>query len=82
MIGTGVELAILGNWSAKIEYNYMDFDSHSYLFPTVTVPAFPAINGVLDRFDVTQRIHLIKFGINYRFGYNDSPRVMTITSAW
>jgi outer membrane immunogenic protein len=69
MIGTGVEQSIFGNWSAKIEYNYMDFGTHDYLFRTVSVPAAPVINGVLDRFDVTQRIHLIKFGVNYRFGY-------------
>ena len=67
MIGTGIEQAISGNWSAKIEYNYMDFGTETNLFPVLRIAGAP---GLFDRFDVTQRIHLIKFGINYRFGYD------------
>jgi outer membrane immunogenic protein len=69
MIGAGVEQAIAGNWSAKIEYDYMDFGTKSELLTTVTSPAVPAINGLLNNFNVTQQVHLIKFGVNYRFGY-------------
>jgi outer membrane immunogenic protein len=68
MLGTGVEQAIAGGWSAKIEYNYMEFDTKNYVFPVVTSAAVPAINGLLNNFAVTQRMHTIKFGINYRFG--------------
>jgi outer membrane immunogenic protein len=64
MVGTGVEVAIWGNWSAKVEYNYMDFGTKNYRFNTT--PLTP----VFDNFDITQRLHLIKFGINYRFGYD------------
>jgi outer membrane immunogenic protein len=67
MIGTGIEQAISGNWSAKIEYNYMDFGTETNFFPVLRIAGAP---GLFDRFDVTQRIHLIKFGINYRFGYD------------
>jgi outer membrane immunogenic protein len=72
MIGTGVEQAIFGGWSAKVEYNYMDFGNKDYRFNAV-----PGLNGtiaagLLDHFNVTERIHLIKFGVNYRFGYAGS----------
>ena len=32
MFGAGLEYAFLGNWSAKIEYNYIDFRSEDYNF--------------------------------------------------
>lgn len=54
-IGAGVEYAIVANWTAKIEYNYMDFGSHGTTFD----------NG--DSADITQRIHAVKAGVNYRF---------------
>jgi outer membrane immunogenic protein len=75
MIGAGVEQAISGNWSAKIEYDYMDFGTKTDQFPVVTVAGTPAVTGLLSRFDITQQVHLIKFGINYRFGYYAAPAV-------
>ena len=64
MFGAGVEYAFTPNWSAKIEYNYIDFDVESYAFPiSVLGVAVPITAGV----DVDQRQHLIKAGINYRF---------------
>ncbi len=59
MFGTGVEYAFTGNWSAKVEYNFMDFGTKTYLFP-----------GIIgnDFVDIRERIHLVKFGLNYRFG--------------
>ena len=32
MIGVGVEHAVNMNWSAKMEYNFMDFGTKSYNF--------------------------------------------------
>jgi hypothetical protein len=46
----------------------MEFDTKNYVFPVVTSAAVPAVNGLLNNFAVTQRMHTIKFGINYRFG--------------
>jgi outer membrane immunogenic protein len=63
MVGTGVEVAIAGNWSAKVEYNYMDLGTKNYIFNTV--PAVPALNN----WNITERLHLVKFGVNYRFGW-------------
>ncbi len=61
MVGVGVEYAFWQNWSAKIEYNFMDFgtDTHTQTF---------IAGGACCDFDVDQQIHVVKFGINYRFG--------------
>lgn len=60
MFGTGVEYAVTSNWSAKIEYNYLDFGSDNVTFK---LPY-----GASANVDIDQKIHLIKAGINYRFG--------------
>jgi len=65
MFGTGVEYAITGNWSAKVEYDYLDFGTHRE-----RLPGFTVLNaGVPIDVDIRQRIHLVKFGVNYRFGW-------------
>jgi outer membrane immunogenic protein len=68
MIGTGIEYAFAPNWSAKVEYNYMDFGTKGYVFNLT-----PTEPGLFDRFDITQRIHLVKFGLNYRFDLGKAP---------
>jgi outer membrane immunogenic protein len=59
-IGTGVEYAFTSNWSAKVEYNYLNFSKHTETFNTVV--------AVPINIDMTENVHAIKFGINYRFG--------------
>jgi outer membrane immunogenic protein len=44
MLGLGTEYALRNNWSAKIEYNMMDFNPGT--------------------------IHVVKAGMNYRFGFD------------
>lgn len=78
MIGAGVEHAFLANWSAKLEYNYMDFGSESLGFTSggsggcealAKSYSYEGCHGSKSiNADITQKIHLIKFGINYRFG--------------
>ena len=63
MIGTGVEYAFTPSWSAKIEYNYMDFGNKTLPFDV----RFGGGSTSID-VDVDQKIHLVKFGVNYRFG--------------
>jgi outer membrane immunogenic protein len=58
-VGAGIEWAVLGNWSIKAEYNYIDFG-------TVRLTETGAGGTVV--LDHTQRVHLAKFGLNYRFG--------------
>ncbi|GIK80135.1 MAG: porin family protein [Alphaproteobacteria bacterium] len=52
-VGTGLEWAISPNWSAKLEYNYLDFGADR-----VSPLAI----------DVDSQAHLVKLGLNYRFG--------------
>jgi outer membrane immunogenic protein len=61
MLGAGIEYAFLDNWSAKIEYNYMDLGTRSNHFNDVTGTIF------LDT-DIRERINVVKVGINYRLG--------------
>jgi outer membrane immunogenic protein len=62
-VGTGVEWALGPQWSAKLEYNYLDFGKDTYNFAP-----FPI--------DVDTQVHLVKAGINYRFGgYGKAPVV-------
>jgi outer membrane immunogenic protein len=63
-VGTGVEYAITQSWSAKIEYNFMDFQKDTVTF---TAPIVGPVNV-----DTTSYIHAVKFGVNYRF---DGPVV-------
>jgi outer membrane immunogenic protein len=58
-IGGGIEYGFAANWSAKLEYNFIDFGTERLNF---VAPA-----GVVFAFDHAQQVHLAKFGINYRF---------------
>ena len=55
--GAGVEYAFAPSWSAKLEYNYMDFGDKTVSF-TPTTSA-----------NIDQQIHAVKLGINYKFGF-------------
>jgi outer membrane immunogenic protein len=59
-VGTGIEWALAGGWTAKAEYNYMDFGRR-----TVDFGVDAAGNPV--NLDVDQRISTVKAGVNYRF---------------
>jgi outer membrane immunogenic protein len=61
MLGAGLEYAFIDNWSAKLEYNYMDFGTRGVRFVDTTGLLF------LDT-SIRERIQVVKVGINYRFG--------------
>jgi outer membrane immunogenic protein len=64
MLGIGAEYAFTNNWSAKIEYNYMDMGSHAQRFTD-------SIGGnLLIDTDIRERLNVVKVGVNYRFGVN------------
>lgn len=64
LVGGGVEWAIFGNWSAKVEYDYIHFGG---IDETSFVMSNPAIFSTGGAFGVSQENHLVKGGINYRF---------------
>jgi high affinity Mn2+ porin len=59
--GVGVEVAVSGNWSATVEYDYIDLSRRMYDLSGFGLP------GVA----VDPNINLVKLGLNYRFG--DTP---------
>src|SRR5690348_9158197 len=59
--GLGLEFAVSGNWSAKLEYDYVDLSRQRY-----------ELSGFgLANVNVDPRIQLAKIGLNYHFG--DTP---------
>lgn len=57
LIGFGTEFDLGKNWSAKTEYNYIDFGRHTAL-------ASDGVSTLTDRTSTSQ----VKVGVNYRFG--------------
>jgi outer membrane immunogenic protein len=60
-VGVGVEYAWGGNWTSKLEYNYLDFRdrTHTFLFP--------------DDVRIDQHVHVVKVGLNYKFDWGKAP---------
>ena len=65
MVGAGIEYAFARNWSAKIEYDFMDFGTTSVRMTDLPV-AFP-IRPTAYNVDILQRVNVVKAGVNYRF---------------
>ena len=57
-VGAGVEYALSGSWTAKLEYDYIDLARRNY---DLTDSGLPSVA-------VDPNIHLVKLGLNYRFG--------------
>ncbi|QPF87956.1 carbohydrate porin [Bradyrhizobium genosp. L] len=60
-VGGGAEFAVGGNWTAKLEYDYIDLSRRTMGLADFGMP------GVT----IEPRLQLLKFGLNYQFG--DSP---------
>lgn len=83
VMGGGVEYALTSNWSLKGEYSFASFDEESLVFPNarsgvtqgytrllprpvVRIPGtFETVDGRL--ISNALDMHLLKFGLNYRF---------------
>jgi opacity protein-like surface antigen len=79
-VGAGVEYALTGNWSARLEYDFLGFGGHDVATPNaapITSPNLPGILGSLApdgrTASVSQGVHVAKLGVNYRFGDNPAP---------
>lgn len=59
-LGAGLEYGFDKNWSAKVEYNYLDFGTEHYTIGPIA--------GLTAPFDVKSNVQLVKAGLNYRFG--------------
>jgi outer membrane immunogenic protein len=54
-VGAGVERKFTRNWSAKLEYLYVDFGTKTFFA------------GTVNQSDVSFRDHIVRAGINYQF---------------
>jgi outer membrane immunogenic protein len=61
MAGIGVEYAFTDNWTAKIEYNYMDLGNYALHFTEASANVFMDSN-------TRERLNVVKVGVNYRIG--------------
>jgi outer membrane immunogenic protein len=81
MVGTGVEFGLWGNWSAKIEYDFLDFGSYDVALNGTASAAQLGFNGRGTSFPCTgsipfsktlhvdQQIHLVQVGLKYKFDW-------------
>lgn len=58
-LGSGVEAALGGNWTGKVEYLYVDLGDHDTNFTLLGAP---------QSFTSELRSHIVRAGLNYRFG--------------
>jgi outer membrane immunogenic protein len=62
-VGTGLEWAFWQNWSAKVEYDYLDFGNRNIAINGSVLGALPLQLGLQDNDHVNQ----FKAGLNYKF---------------
>jgi outer membrane immunogenic protein len=65
LLGFGVEYAFLPNWSAKVEYNYIDFGTSGVGLPLTTTPAVAGLPTISTQIKDTMQI--VKGGVSYHF---------------
>ena len=61
-VGAGIELGLVENLSAKIEYDFYDFGTKNYNFNFITPVS------------VNSNLHTIIVGLNYRFNWSGGPK--------
>ncbi|MCK1474980.1 porin family protein [Bradyrhizobium sp. 197] len=64
LLGFGAEYAFTQNWSAFIEYNYMDFGKKSI---SMDLSPLVAVAGTTATIDVKEKLSVAKIGVNYKF---------------
>jgi outer membrane immunogenic protein len=71
LIGVGFEYALTDNWTAKFEYDYIDFGNKIVNFTDVNCNGGVCVTTT-PSFTVKERKQIAKIGVNYKFGYGDS----------
>lgn len=68
LLGMGAEYAFARNWTGFVEYNYMDFGSKSvgFVYPAGAFGGAPAGTASAS---ITDTLHVMKTGVNYKFSY-------------
>jgi outer membrane immunogenic protein len=60
-LGMGTEWMITRNWTAFVEYNYIEFDKKNEAFTFVALP------GLVINADLKNKLSVAKVGVNYKF---------------
>lgn len=63
-VGGGIEYAFADHWSARLEYDYLDFGTSTPTF----VGNNPADTFIFTE-NLTNRVHMVTVGVNYLFGW-------------
>lgn len=65
--GAGAEYMFTPNWTGFVEYNFLDFGTHSttYAF-TATIPGGPTL-AIPFPTELKEQFHIVKAGVNYKF---------------
>jgi opacity protein-like surface antigen len=71
--GAGVEHALTPAWSLKLEYDYLGFGGRSVATPVSLLQVAPPsptayVTTASNASNVTQNLHQVKLGLNYRLG--------------
>jgi outer membrane immunogenic protein len=76
LLGMGFEYAFFDNWTAKLEYNYINF-GHPLVDFTTTCSGPEITPADCPNFSHTRRDekHILKVGLNYKFGNYYAPVV-------
>ena len=64
MFGVGLEYAFSDNWSGKFEFDHIGLGGRTFVLPGAIIPALAG-----DTITSDHNVDLVKFGINYRFGW-------------
>jgi outer membrane immunogenic protein len=64
----GVEYAINPNWSARLQYNYIEFNNPSITMPAGN-PGTTAVTGSMLGVSTPLRLNVVMAGLNYRFNW-------------
>ena len=67
LAGFGLEYAFLGNWSAKLEYNYINVRRQDVAMIGFINSLGRAPTADINRLTFGQELHLVKIGVNYHF---------------
>jgi outer membrane immunogenic protein len=70
-VGTGIEYALWNSWSAKVEYDFMDFGNKSVDMLFSGTLLAPISTNLF--FDDRERVHVVRAGLNYRFNWTGGP---------
>lgn len=69
MIGLGTEWAITQNWTAFVEYNYIEFEKTNQRFRLDLGPQINALATINVNADLVNKLSIAKVGVNYKFDW-------------